>query len=124
VGLIACSMSLGSMSLSNLTAKPSSNCLTISDTFCALFARSSHGAGQERAGCLTTRPAASFAPRTKRWTSSAACPEPKGYQSAQRNYERYLALAHTKAQTGNLMGARITTSTPNIISDRWPRIPE
>jgi len=51
------------------------------------------------------RPAASFAARSKRWTSSAARPEPKSFQNAQRNYERYLALAHAEAQLGNTIGA-------------------
>ena len=37
------------------------------------------------------RPAVSFAARSKRWTSSAARPEPKSSQNAQRDYERYLA---------------------------------
>src|ERR1700722_18415409 len=41
------------------------------------------------------RPAASFAAGSKRWTSSAARP---GSQNAQRNYERYLALARAEAQ--------------------------
>ena len=50
------------------------------------------------------RPAASFAARSKRWTSSAARPEPKGSQNAQRNYERYLALARAEAQIGNTVG--------------------
>ena len=51
------------------------------------------------------RPAASFAARSKRWTSSVARPEPKGSQNAQRNYERYLALARAEALTGNTVGA-------------------
>jgi Domain of unknown function (DUF4167) len=51
------------------------------------------------------KPAASFAARSKRWTSSAARPEPKGSQNAQRNYERYLALARAEALTGNTVGA-------------------
>ena len=51
------------------------------------------------------RPAASFAARTKRWTSTAGRPEPKGFQNAQRNYERYLALARAEAQIGNTVGA-------------------
>ena len=51
------------------------------------------------------RPAASFAPRSRRWTSNAARPEAKGSQNAQRNYERYLALAQAEAQAGNLIGA-------------------
>ena len=49
------------------------------------------------------RPASSFAPRSKRWTSNAA--RPANSQNAQRNYERYLALAQTEAQVGNLVGA-------------------
>ena len=52
-----------------------------------------------------SRPAASFAARSKRWTSSAARPEPKNSQNAQRNYERYLALARAEAQTGNTVAA-------------------
>ena len=51
------------------------------------------------------RPGASFAARSKRWTSSAARPEPKGPQNAQRNYERYLALARAEALNGNTVGA-------------------
>jgi len=51
------------------------------------------------------RPAASFAARSKRWTSSAAHHEPKSFQNAQRNYERYLALARAEAQLGNTIGA-------------------
>jgi Domain of unknown function (DUF4167) len=51
------------------------------------------------------RPAASFTNRSRRWTSNAARPEQKGSQNAQRNYERYLALAQAEAQTGNLIGA-------------------
>jgi Domain of unknown function (DUF4167) len=49
-----------------------------------------------------SRPAASFAAGSKRWTPSAARP---GYQNAQRNYERYLALARVEAQIGNTVGA-------------------
>ena len=51
------------------------------------------------------RPAASFATRSKRWASSAARPEPKSSQNAQRNYERYLALARDEAQIGNTIEA-------------------
>jgi Domain of unknown function (DUF4167) len=51
------------------------------------------------------RPTASFAAHSKRWTSGAARPEPKGSQNAQRNYERYLALARAEALTGNTVGA-------------------
>ena len=51
------------------------------------------------------RPAASFAARSRRWTSSAARSESKSSQNAQRNYERYLALARNEAQIGNTVGA-------------------
>jgi len=52
-----------------------------------------------------SRPTATFAARSKRWTSSATRPEPKSSQNAQRNYERYLALARAEAQIGNMVGA-------------------
>jgi hypothetical protein len=52
-----------------------------------------------------SRPAASFAARSKRWTSSATRVEPKNSQNAQRNYERYLALARAEVQIGNTVGA-------------------
>jgi hypothetical protein len=52
------------------------------------------------------RPARSFAARSNRWTSSAVRTEPKkNSQNAQRNYERYLALARAEAQIGNMVGA-------------------
>ena len=50
------------------------------------------------------RPAASFAARSKRWRPRAARPESERFQNAQRNYERYLALA--RAETlGNTVAA-------------------
>ena len=48
------------------------------------------------------RPAASFTGPSKRWISSAV---PNGSHNAQRNYERYLALAQAEAQAGNPIGA-------------------
>jgi Domain of unknown function (DUF4167) len=48
---------------------------------------------------------ASFAARSKRWTLGAARPKPNSSQNAQRNYERYLALARAEAQIGNTVGA-------------------
>jgi hypothetical protein len=51
------------------------------------------------------RPQNSYTARSNRWTSNAARPESKSTQSAQRNYERYLALAHAEAQLGNTVGA-------------------
>jgi hypothetical protein len=50
-------------------------------------------------------PAASYAGRSKRWTSNGSRPEPSGSHNAQRNYERYSALAQAEAQVGNLIGA-------------------
>jgi hypothetical protein len=43
--------------------------------------------------------------RTVRHNSSAARPDPRNSQNAQRNYERYLALARAEAQIGNTVGA-------------------
>ena len=51
------------------------------------------------------RPAASIAIRPRQWTSNAARPESKGSQNAQKNYERYLALAQAEVRSGNLVGA-------------------
>jgi len=51
------------------------------------------------------KPAGSFAARPKRWTPSAARPQSNGSQSAQRSYERYLALAQEEARSGNVVGA-------------------
>ena len=52
-----------------------------------------------------SRPAGSFAARSKRWTSNAARPESNGSHNAQRSYERYLALAQAEALSGNTIGA-------------------
>ena len=46
-----------------------------------------------------------FANRSKQWTSNVAHPEPRGSGNAQRNYERYLALAQAQAQSGDIVGA-------------------
>ena len=51
------------------------------------------------------RPAAPFADRSKRGTSSVAHSDRKGSHNAQRNYERYLALAQAEAQTGDRVAA-------------------
>ena len=51
------------------------------------------------------RSAGSFSARSKQWTSTAPRPESKGSQSAQRNYERYLALAQAEARSGNTVAA-------------------
>lgn len=46
-----------------------------------------------------------FTNRSRRRTSNAAHPELKGSQNAQRNYDRYLALAQAQAQSGDVIGA-------------------
>jgi hypothetical protein len=51
------------------------------------------------------RPAASSGAGPRRWPSNAARTESNSSQNAQRNYERYLALAKAEAQAGNLIGA-------------------
>ena len=51
------------------------------------------------------RPVASFAARSNRWKSNAARSEANSSQNAQRNYERYLALARAEAQIGKTIGA-------------------
>ena len=50
------------------------------------------------------RPAAGVR-SSERLTSSATRIAPKASQSAQRNYERYLAFARAEAQAGNSIGA-------------------
>jgi hypothetical protein len=56
-------------------------------------------------GTRPNRPAASYAGRSKRWTSNAGRPDPNNSQNAQRSYERYLALARAEVQIGNTIGA-------------------
>ena len=51
------------------------------------------------------RLAAPFADRSKRWASSVTPSDRKGSHNAQRNYERYLALAQAEAQAGDLVAA-------------------
>jgi hypothetical protein len=46
-----------------------------------------------------------FANRSRQWTSNVARPESRGHQNAQRSYERYLTLAKTQAQAGDIVGA-------------------
>ena len=56
-------------------------------------------------GARPNRPAASYANRPKRWTSNPGRPAAGNSQNAQRNYERYLALARAEAQSGNTVAA-------------------
>jgi hypothetical protein len=52
-----------------------------------------------------SRPAAASGAGRNRWPLNAARTESNSPQNAQRNYERYLALARAEAQAGNLIGA-------------------
>ena len=54
-------------------------------------------------GVRPNRP--SYAARSKRWPSNAGRPETTNSQSAQRSYERYLALARAEVQNGNTIAA-------------------
>jgi Domain of unknown function (DUF4167) len=56
-------------------------------------------------GARPNRPAGSYAARSKRWPSNAGRPDQNNSQSAQRSYERYLALARTEVQNGNTIAA-------------------
>ena len=47
---------------------------------------------------------ASFAPRSQKWASNAP-PAPQSSHNAQRNYERYLALAQAEVRAGNTIAA-------------------
>jgi hypothetical protein len=47
------------------------------------------------------KPAGSVGGRSKR----CGRPQPHGYQNAQSNHERYLALARAEARNGNTVGA-------------------
>jgi hypothetical protein len=61
--------------------------------------------GPRRLSSRQHRPPAPFAARSKRWISRTARPESRGAQNAQREYERYLALARAEALIGNTVGA-------------------
>jgi Domain of unknown function (DUF4167) len=51
------------------------------------------------------KPAQLFAGRSKRRKPTAGRPEPRNSQSAQRNYDRYLALAAAESRIGNTIAA-------------------
>jgi hypothetical protein len=51
------------------------------------------------------RPAGPSAPRSTGTNTRAARSTSNGSQSAQRSYERYLALAQDEARSGNVVGA-------------------
>jgi hypothetical protein len=43
--------------------------------------------------------------RSKSWTSGVVSADLKGWQSPQKQYERYIALARSQALTGDTVGA-------------------
>jgi hypothetical protein len=45
-----------------------------------------------------------YANRSKRWRANTARPDLRVCQDAQKNYERYLTLAQTQAQSGDRIG--------------------
>jgi hypothetical protein len=51
------------------------------------------------------RPAQSSADRSKRWSSNGSRAESNGFHNAQKNYERYVALAQAEAQNGDRIAA-------------------
>src|SRR4029453_5187959 len=51
------------------------------------------------------RPAGPPGGRSRRWSSNAPRPAPNGAHNAQKNYERYLALAQAEVQAGDRVAA-------------------
>ena len=51
------------------------------------------------------RPVGPFTARSKGTYTNATHSGSNGFQSAQRSYERYLALAQEEARSGNVVGA-------------------
>jgi hypothetical protein len=51
------------------------------------------------------KPATSSARRSNRWTPNGARSGSRHSQNAQKDYERYLALARAETQIGNTIGA-------------------
>ena len=64
-----------------------------------------HNGARTNVRTRQSRPAASFAPRSTQWTPNAGRPRAEGSQNAQRQYERYLALAQAEVQAGNSIAA-------------------
>jgi Domain of unknown function (DUF4167) len=54
---------------------------------------------------LRTKPAASSAGRSNRWVRNSARSGLRHSNNAQKDYERYLALARAETQIGNSVGA-------------------
>jgi hypothetical protein len=51
------------------------------------------------------QPRPPFTARSRPWTASVSRLNPPSTQNAERNYERYLALARDEARAGNTVGA-------------------
>src|SRR5437762_3357931 len=62
---------------------------------------------------VNNRPRPTVGGHPQRWVSGAG-PAPTSWHNAQRNYERYLALARAEAQTATQSPRKTTTSTPTL----------
>jgi len=51
------------------------------------------------------RSSGSFNARPKRWESNGSRDRPRGFQNAQRSYERYMALAQAEIVGGDIVAA-------------------
>jgi len=58
----------------------------------------------QKSNANNRRPGSTVGGRAQRWVSGAAG-KPTSSPNAQRNYERYLALARSEAQSGNTVAA-------------------
>ena len=54
---------------------------------------------------LHPRPAKPFTNRPRQWASNGDRLERRGFQKAQKSYERYLELAQAQVQAGDMVGA-------------------
>ena len=70
------------------------------------------------------RPAAPLAGRSKQWSSNAARPEQNGSHNGRRTMNGIWRSLKLKRRAATQSRQKTTTSTPNIISDRCPRIEE
>jgi len=52
-----------------------------------------------------TRSSGSFNARPKRWDSNSSRDRPRGFQNAQRSYERYMAMAQAEILNGDIVAA-------------------
>ena len=59
--------------------------------------RTNMNSRQQRSGSGDGRP--------RRWEANGSRERPRGFQNAQRSYERYLALAQAEAQAGDRVAA-------------------